>query len=158
MQKDEIVLRLATDRDIRNLYKWRNSAKSREMSLNSEHIDFEDHKRWFSNVKNDSRYLIYVAELNFTSIGSIRIFFKKNSEAEISIVIEEKFQQKGLGSKILQKAIKEVTENIKETLTLIATIKKNNLSSIKIFQKCGFVENSSLDSESFSKFYLILNS
>ena len=60
-----------------------------------------------------------------------------NKEVEISISILKEFQGKGLASKSLDLAIRQVKKE-KKISSLIATVHKENLASRKLFEKLNF--------------------
>ena len=73
-------------------------------------------------------------------INSICRFDFNASEncAEVSINLNPEMRGKGLASKLLFHSIKKYREG--NLIQLKATIKKENIASIKIFKKCDFVQ------------------
>lgn len=139
-QKDKIEFLKATKKDCEFLFKLRNDPIVRANSINSEKINFEDHKGWFfKNIKNPTRK-IFVVMLNNTRIGQIR-FDEENSfkSAEISISISQKNRGRGLGTVILQKGC-QLGFSIFGYNSITAKIKKCNIASIKAFSRSGFIE------------------
>ena len=46
---DFISVRLASKSDIKDIYEWRNDKITRQMSINSNIVKWENHTKWFEN-------------------------------------------------------------------------------------------------------------
>ena len=77
---------------------------------------------------------VFVIEKSGKLLGQIRIDYKTK---DISISILEEFRGKGFAGEVLSLAIRKVRQS-KKTKYLLAEIHKNNLSSIKLFEKLNF--------------------
>ena len=75
-------------------------------------------------------------------------FNKDKNKATVSINLNPLYRGMGIGPMILQSAIDIFRLDYK--INLEATIRKNNMPSIKCFKKCGFVLDT--DSGKFSYF------
>ena len=139
---DKIKITRATIDDILDLFELVNDPEVRKNSFNQEKIDIETHEKWFNNRVDNDDFLLLVARNGVNFIGSIRFEKDIDNKFIISIQIHKNFRGKGLGKKLLQNAIKKLF-NQKENPIIIAKIKSNNLSSIKIFSDSNFkiIEN-----------------
>ena len=139
---DKIKITRATIDDMLDLFELANDPEVRKNSFNQEKIDIETHEKWFNNRVDNDDFLLLVARNGVNFIGSIRFEKDIDNKFIISIQIHKNFRGKGLGKKLLQNAIKKLF-NQKENPIIIAKIKSNNLSSIKIFSDSNFkiIEN-----------------
>lgn len=139
---NQIEITRATIDDMFDLFELANDPEVRKNSFNQEKIDLETHKKWFNNRVDNDDFLLLVARNGVNFIGSIRFEKDIDNKFIISIQIHKNFRGKGLGKKLLQNAIKKLF-NQKENPIIIAKIKSNNLSSIKIFSDSNFkiIEN-----------------
>jgi L-amino acid N-acyltransferase YncA len=58
-----------------------------------------------------------------------------------SVMLNPVFLGKGIGSKVIKLGIKKFIMEKKPGMQIIAEIKKDNVASIKAFEKAGFKEN-----------------
>lgn len=139
---NQIKITRATIDDMLDLFELANDPEVRKNSFNQEKIDLETHKKWFNNRVDNDDFLLLVVRNGVNFIGSIRFEKDIDNKFIISIQIHKNFRGKGLGKKLLQNAIKKL-HNHKENPIIIAKIKSNNLSSIKIFSDSNFkiIEN-----------------
>ena len=85
------------------------------------------------NVYFMSELKPYIAKINNDAIEFIG-FIKNVNDIFISININPNFRGNGYGSTIL----KEVLDKIDKGVLIKAEIIKDNIASIKLFEKCGF--------------------
>jgi len=135
-----LILKKLCNEDMRDLFKWRNHPEVRKNSLNSEPILWQQHQAWFSNKINDSRSITYIAYYDDEKIGSIR-FDEKEDLIKISVMVNPDYFEQGFGSKIIRSGTEKFIKEKKINKPLIAEIKRDNIASIKAFQKAGFKEN-----------------
>jgi deoxyribonuclease IV len=138
-------IREATQKDSSDLFKWRNDKESRKASFNEEIISWENHRRWFKKAQKDESKIIYIASLDGDKIGTIRFEFKNNF-FEISVIVNPKFRNKSYGASIISQAISKFIQTHKGS-KILAQVKKDNLASIKVFQRAGFIKKEEDDSK-----------
>lgn len=132
-----MLIRLANQSDSLDILQWRNNKISRKMSLNNNIITPDIHQSWFNKVLGDNSKILYIAELDNKKVGVCRFeFYKSKLVSEVSINLNPKFRGKGYGKRFLKSSILKYIENNKNDI--IATVKSNNLASIRIFNYCGF--------------------
>jgi len=134
----KIYFRFAGIDDSDYLLKWRNDKITRKFSFNPEEITKEEHERWFkATLSNKKRNIFIVIGENGERMGQIRLDWDDNNVAEISIAIAPDFRGRGIGTDVLTRGSRLVMDNF-EADYIIAKIKKENIISIKVFEKSGF--------------------
>lgn len=134
---NDFKLRSANSSDSQITFEWANNMDIRKFSFNNDSLLWDDHIRWFNEKINSSNCAYYILELEEQSVGSIR-FDLENSSAKINYLVDPKFTGKGLGTKILKEGITKLRSD-KPLINLVyGFVFKNNLPSIKIFEKLGF--------------------
>jgi len=99
----------------------------------------DERREWFTQFNND--YPIYVAENNEQVIGYCYLSpYRKGREAlkkvaEISFYIDYDFHGKGVGSALLQHAIKSANHH-----HFLAILLDTNQASIRLLKKFGFTQ------------------
>ena len=149
----KVNLRKATVNDVEITYNWVNCPEIRRFSFNKNFVHFEEHKSWFLNKINSPLTYYYIVEYNNDSIGSVRVDFEGKT-AKISYLIDKKYHGKGLGSLTLLK-LEDELQKIKEIEFLTGDVLKENVSSIKIFNKLNY--NRLEDSDLYYKFNKKIN-
>ena len=125
------------DEDIYEVFTWRNDLASREMSLNTDIISWEEHLNWYRHVQASKEYIGYIGNLNHQKIGVV--FMKiDNTIAKISINLNPSHRGKGLGSILLKSSMLKAEKSFPKLRKFSAEIKNTNAASIKIFDKNGF--------------------
>lgn len=126
-----IKIKKTSKEDSQLFFKLRNSVLSRKFSFNSKIISLGEHKKWFN--KNFKNKYYYTLLNNKKKIGYIR-GDNVNDSIYISIALESKFRKKNLASK----SFKLFERKINDNAILFAKIKKQNINSIKFFEKNNF--------------------
>lgn len=134
--KKQLKIRPLKPSDSKGLWAIRNSESARRWSLKHDPIKFSEHAKWFraysANPENICFTLIHGEEL----IGYVRFDCKSNSYIT-SIAIAENYQGLGLGDFLLRYPLERMKPHGKE---IIATIRLDNVASLKLFQKYHFVK------------------
>jgi len=133
----KIYIRFAETDDSEDVYNWRNDEKTRQASFHTEEIKTRDHQRWFKDsLQNPDRNIFIIIDEQCQKLGEIR-FDRKKKSAEISIIINPKYRNQGLGSECLTKIVRHYFHNF-YVKRLVAKVKNNNIASLKAFEKAGF--------------------
>lgn len=138
-----MVIRNAGIEDSRYLFEWRNDPNTRNASLNTDEIHWEDHEKWYLVVLQNPKVVIYIAEdipAESSPLGMCRFNLSDQTDsAEVSINLNPEHRGKGLAQSILHDAIGVFTQHHPQVLELTATIRAENLPSMKIFVSENFV-------------------
>jgi len=137
---ENIYIKNADDNDINDLFKWRNNPEIRKNFFDTAPVLREIHEKWFREKVNDIRSAIYMVYYRENKIGSIR-FENKENAIKTSVLLSPDYIGKGLGAEIIRIGTDRFIKEKSPTKPIIAEIKKENIQSIKAFQKAGFKES-----------------
>jgi len=126
-----MIVRRATAEDALDVLAWRNDPLARAMSRTQDLVEEAGHVAWFSKAINDPRRTVLIGEVDDQKIGMVR--FDHGDGTEVSININPPFRGRGLGYQLLSDALAYVSGPI------IAEIKEENLASLRLFERAGFV-------------------
>jgi RimJ/RimL family protein N-acetyltransferase len=127
-----LTLRPATEADARLLFNWRNDDETRRSSLNREPVAWSDHVRWLAaSLQRPDRRLM-VAEMNGEPVGTVRLD-RAAGQSELSWTVAPAHRGRGLGKAMVAQALAET-----EAAVVIASIRADNIASLRIAESCGF--------------------
>jgi RimJ/RimL family protein N-acetyltransferase len=127
-------LRKAIFDDWKILLDWRNDPITRENSFETGEVSEQTHKLWFNDSLLNPYREIYILEDNSTPVGSIRSDNVSTNQYILSWSIAPTQRGKGYGTKILEMLLQDRKGKF------IAEIKPENIASIKMVQKNGFIQ------------------
>ncbi len=133
---EKVILRKINKKDINLLFKWANLKTVIKNSLNRKKIKFQEHEIWFNRQLNSKKNIIKIIYVQETPIGTIRLN-KKLSKYYLSYMISPKYRRKGYALISLRLFLKKI-KNAQKRENILAIVKKNNIPSIKIFNKLNF--------------------
>lgn len=132
-------LRLATLDDSTAVFDWRNDETTRAASVSTEPVPWADHERWYTRVLADPARHLYIAWEGDERVGLCRFDTDATAgSAEVSINLNPAFRGKGYSGRILAEAIKLFRAGEGAGIRLTATIRPENLASMRIFAALGF--------------------
>jgi len=131
-----INIRSAEKEDAEYLFKLANDPGTRKNSFNPKPIEWSEHKSWFSEKLKDPDSYIYIFTLEKQSIGTVRID-KRKDKTIIGVTLDPNYRGRGLGSKIIRLGCNEFWKDNENAI--LAYIKKDNIGSVKSFEKAGFI-------------------
>lgn len=133
---ESLTIRKAEQDDVQLLYHWSNDELVRKQSFSSEKILFKTHAKWFEGKLKNENSLIYIIEKDKDPTSLVR-FDIGEEFCVIGVSIASDYRGKGLGSSSIIIGVNEYFK--RNSLPVLASIKKDNIASIKSFQKAGFV-------------------
>jgi RimJ/RimL family protein N-acetyltransferase len=129
-----LKLRIVNEDDVNLLFNWVNDPEVRKSALNSEVIQWENHREWFNKKLNSPDSKIYIAEgYNCIPLGQVRIE-KAHDNWVIDYSVDKYFRGLGIGQKIVAEMISQNSGS-----NFIAEVKSENMPSQKVFEKLGFI-------------------
>jgi len=132
-----LKIRKAEIFDCKQIWEWRNDPDDSKFSFNQKFITLESHIEWFDfNIKNE-KIIFYIIESNDIPVGQVRLEMLEFSQAEVHITIGKQFRSKGIALRALY-LVEEQIKDLKIDL-LLAHIKPDNINSVILFLKSGFI-------------------
>jgi RimJ/RimL family protein N-acetyltransferase len=135
-----MIIRPATYQDSDDLFAWRNDAQTRAMSITSDEVKRSDHDRWYSATLSNPNRVLLIGEVDNKKIGMCRFDIDEDT-ACVSINLNPLVRGKGMATPFLQKAIDTFWDEYQCDLT--ATIKHDNIASMKCFEHVGVIQDRS---------------
>ena len=130
-----ISFRKASEKDMLTVFKWSNDNLVRQNSYNSDEIALKDHKNWFTNKIKDEKSLFLIVLVNNQPSGIVR-YEINNEYSVVGIVVSKDYRGQGLATYFLKEAAAYYFKRFDKPIH--AYIKKENLASIKSFEKARF--------------------
>ena len=121
-----------------NLYLvWANDDDVRKNAFNSAKISAENHKVWFAKKmsENNTLLLVFSNELA-VPVGQVRI--DETEFVQVDISVDCNYRGKRYALFMLETAVGEYLRKFGKKKPIYSSIKKDNIVSIKIFEKVGF--------------------
>ena len=111
------------------------------MSVNSKKVSWEEHTSWYEKILLDKCMKLYVGEEEGIPIGVVRFDKCDDDEYvyEVSINISPAYRKKGFGKQLLTHGIRKLLKEVENCKFIRAEVKKDNLSSNKLFKSFGFI-------------------
>lgn len=135
-----VFFRKAQKNDCEKIYQWRNHEWVREFALDSREISLEDHVEWFEKSLENPHRDILIAEGEIGPVGVLRFDHEKDF-SEVSVYLVPERIGEGWGLKVLNSGSAWISQHRPGIKSLKATIKPDNLRSIKVFHRAGYVQN-----------------
>ena len=137
-QINNYLVRPANKKDSKRIWEIRNHPISRKYSGNSEKIFFARHNLWFKNkyFNGQDNYCFVLKSKDGLVVGYCRLDLDNiNNYYIISIAIDPNHHGQGLGHRLMRDTLSQFARWRKG---IFAEIKKENLGSIRLFQKNNF--------------------
>ena len=142
-KNNPLKLREATKNDVGLTFQWASDPNIRKYSFQQEAITQEMHYAWYNSKINDPDCLYLLLEKDSEVIGSIRYDINTENEAIISYLIDNNYHGYGYGNAILSLSLGVLTEKHPRLKQLIGFVVPENIASRKIFERQGYLLDSS---------------
>jgi L-amino acid N-acyltransferase YncA len=132
-------VRPAVEADREILLQWRNDGETRRASLTTDEVTPEQHNLWFERMLADPHRVIYLGEVpgELEPIGMVR-FDEHSDGVEVSINLNPAFRGARLSRPLLAESIDAYTAVAGENQRFLASIRAENLASVRLFSSLGF--------------------
>ena len=104
--------------DCKTVYEWANDPVARSMSLNTEHIEWPDHQKWFATKLADQACMFLAARDGDHPVGQVRFDDCDSETTTVSLAIAPAQRQQGYGAATLHVALR-LLANTRECLSRI---------------------------------------
>jgi UDP-2,4-diacetamido-2,4,6-trideoxy-beta-L-altropyranose hydrolase len=137
--EDNYFLRKAKNEDVFDVYRLSNEDYVRKHSINTEKIDWKNHKVWYYNILKSNNHLFFVVTDNRDEfLGQLR-YKIENDSATISISLCKSITGKGLSKVLVKKSMELIQEERNELKNITAYVSNDNIASKKLFESTGFI-------------------
>jgi RimJ/RimL family protein N-acetyltransferase len=150
-----IEFREANITDLLTYFEWFNDSIVRSSSFSLKEVSFKNHEKWFIKKLKDTNCMLLIFFEANNPVGQVRFEKGTFNNALISISISKEYRGKGFSKHILNKASKYF-QSKNPNFIIEAYIKKNNISSIKSFEKASFKFQKELEYKGGNSFKYIL--
>lgn len=134
-----ISLRKTVEEDIDEIYKYIHSDYVKKYFQGEEEIQLEAHKKWYRFLINSSTHVLYtVSDEKNKFLGCVN-FELEGEYAIINIYLVKNIREHGYSPKLIKISIEELLSERKEISMIFAYILEENIVSIKVFEKNGFL-------------------
>lgn len=135
-----LIIRKALASDAVPVWLWANDPETRKQSFNQEPIELHSHLKWFRAKLRDPYTELYIGMSHaFEHVGIVRFeVVPTNGYAVISVNVAPDQRGKGYGSKLIEMGCEKVVADHSNVSRIIAYIKPDNRSSMKVFKMAGF--------------------
>jgi UDP-2,4-diacetamido-2,4,6-trideoxy-beta-L-altropyranose hydrolase len=146
----DITVRKANADDVQLYFDWANDPQVRANSFQTSDITWSEHESWFRCVLNNSANTLYLYSIGEKPASQMRLKLDGNT-ATINYSVSTDFRGQGLGTWLLMHIALKTRIELPEVKTLIGWVKKNNIPSLRAFEKAGYsVTTESEDSFMYS--------
>ena len=135
MSDPAIIMRPALPEDAQAIWEIRNHPSVLEQSGSTPLDDLESHKQWFERMYfGDGNNVCFVLDDGGKVIGYCRFDTRDDNNLAVSIGLDPDYHGRGLGHALLAGALAKYSGNF----PIVAEMQKDNLPSLKLFEKNGF--------------------
>ncbi len=128
----ELFVRKATIEDAQQYFEWANDVAVRNNSFNKDQITWENHLKWFKNKLLSTDTYLFIFYHENVPVGQVRLDLKDDFWY-IDYSIDKEYRGKGMGTAMIKTIINKFPSN-----NIKAQVKKDNVGSLKVFEKTGF--------------------
>ena len=127
----EIKLRQVSKEDWDYILELRNNFFKDDFIEQKKILTKKEHYEYMKNQKSNTNFHQWISSDGKNNVGYIRLL-----KDDVTIIVDQKFQNKGIGTKMLELMEKEARKiGLKK---IKALVRKNNFSSEKIFLKNNY--------------------
>ena len=127
----EIKLRQVSKEDWDYILELRNNFFKDDFIEQKKILTKKEHYEYMKNQKSNTNFHQWISSDGKNNVGYIRLL-----KDDVSIIVDQKFQNKGIGTKMLELMEKEARKIVLKKIK--ALVRKNNFSSEKIFLKNNY--------------------
>lgn len=133
-----VTVRPADQADADQIFEWRNDPAIRAVSRNSDVLDLDVHRRWFSNAIVSPDRLLLIAEKADVPVGMVRFDRLDSDEFEISILVSPLVSGLRLGDMVIAAAQAELVRRHDGIVEILAETLPTNRASQQLFLRAGY--------------------
>ena len=137
--RDRIHLRRAIPEDCDKVWQWRNHPSVRRFSIDTNKIKLASHREWFQRVLRSRKQVLLIALRKEEEVGVLRFDMDpKTRVASVSIYVKPGKHHRGIGTEMMNAGERWLRENRPSMKRIVASVRKDNSVSVKLFRRAGF--------------------
>ena len=138
---ERLILRGITEEDSRDIVLWRANPEVYQYFKSPKALTIQDHLDWLHNIyaASDNRFDWMCLEQQTGRHVGVFGLVRKEGEAEVNYLLAPSAQHRGYGYEAVKRLILFANRTW-NTKRFIAEIHSQNLASLKLIEKLGFVE------------------
>lgn len=145
---DDLSICLATIQDRDFVFQVVNSDRVRAMSFNSQEISYDVHCKWFDQMLSSDGFF-FIGMVDNIRVGYVRFEWQAFVNAHVlTVAIADAWRGKKIGIKLVNMCCSEVFKY--KVNKIVAFVKSENLSSVRLFERCGFQCNGNISHKGYS--------
>lgn len=129
-------LRPATNGDRVLLWEWANDPASREASLNTATIPWDEHDAWFDHCLADDDTHIFIGVVGERAVGQVRFEAQSNGTIRVSLSVDRDHRGLGYSRQLLRDGVRRL--HAARQGPMVAQIREANTASLRCFLGEGF--------------------
>ncbi len=122
------------DRDI--LLAWRNDPSAYQWYREAAPVDDDAHDAWLRRLLSRGEDTLWVADIEGTPVGSVRLDLHEDGAADVSIVVDAGHRGHGTGRRLLA-WVEEQSPHLGVSV-LVALVQEGNAASRLLFEKADY--------------------
>ena len=135
----KLEVRKAVLSDCLNIFDWRTNPKNSENSYSGGDFKYSDHESWFADYLKEHGNLMLIVEINDRPCCVVR-FDGELNDREVSIYMVPGWHGNGLGLQCLLLCETYLHKELQGLpCNLTAQIMNDNVASIKMFTRAGYI-------------------
>ena len=138
IEASNIHLRPAAPEDRDLVFEWRNKPEIIALGSSQKSVSALEHSDWFGLILRSTNCRLFIIVLDNNPIGQVRFEINENDHAEISIFLITGFTGRGLGVVSIIQSCRLAFASFQEASYIVAFVRKNNVGSLRAFEKAGF--------------------
>lgn len=146
----DLAARSATIDDAPTLLEWRNDPGTRKASRTPGVVDVATHTAWLTRVLADQDRRLLIVESGGVPIATCRWDRRSLTDWEVSITLAPAQRGRGLASRVLATA--QDALDAPRPHRMIAVVHVENLASLRVFQRAGYLPHRRADDDGFLTF------
>jgi UDP-2,4-diacetamido-2,4,6-trideoxy-beta-L-altropyranose hydrolase len=132
-----LQIRRATAADCKALWELANDPAVRASAFSTEAIPWQDHVAWFESKMRTATCHMLIGEAQGVLVGQVRFDERTDGQGEIHVSVEKEFRGEGIGSRLIDLAVREVFASTGLS-SIHAHILPQNVPSQRAFEKAAF--------------------
>ena len=129
--------RKATLEDAELIFDWANDASVRANSFQTEPISWDNHLQWYTQALQTTAITMWIYSIDHIPAAQIRLT-AEGATVTISYSVASDFRGQGIGTWLLQHCCLLTTLEMPHIELMQGWVKKENIASLKAFERSGF--------------------